>query len=199
LALRRQVEAPELDVANPLARRFVWASCAREEALTSWVRCICSACLRHGCDPRSAPKRRSRPGQRRRGRARFDAVCRWCARRERAPQFRRSRHTQPISGADRRCQDQPVRAERSEPRSGGLDYRRAVELAVGTNQEATTSVPVRASRPTRFGKRRPVNLDPWAGCRTPAPCCQRAQLGLRRGVTAGTATTYRKERIRWRV
>jgi hypothetical protein len=46
----------------------------------------------------------------------------------RVPHFRRSRLTQHISGADRRCQGPPVRAERSEPRSGGLDCRRTVEL-----------------------------------------------------------------------
>jgi hypothetical protein len=39
-------------------------------------------------------------------------------------------HTQPTSGGERRCQGQPVRAERSEPRSGGLDCRRSAELVV---------------------------------------------------------------------
>jgi hypothetical protein len=57
-------------------------------------------------------------------------VCPWCARGGFVPHSRRSRLTQPMSEGDRRCQGQPGRAERSEPRSGGLDCRRAAQLAV---------------------------------------------------------------------
>jgi hypothetical protein len=44
------------------------------------------------------------------------------------PHSRRSRGTRPISGGDRSCQDQPVRAERREPRSGGLDGHGSAQL-----------------------------------------------------------------------
>jgi hypothetical protein len=56
---------------------------------------------------------------------RVSVVCTWRA----CPAFpAEPEHTQPISGADWRCQLQPGRAERSEPRSGGLDCRRVAEL-----------------------------------------------------------------------
>jgi hypothetical protein len=99
-----------------------------ESRLNSWVRCIWSA---RGSPRSRGPRAMGRQcGARRRWRStrRLGAVCLWCARDGRVPHSRRSRLTQPISGGDRRCQGPPVRAERSEPRSGGLDCRRAVEL-----------------------------------------------------------------------
>jgi hypothetical protein len=94
----------------------------------SWVRCICSARGSPGRGDPPALERQSGARRRRRESGRLGPVCLWCARGGRDPHSRRSRLTPTSSGADRRCQGQPVRAERSEPRSGGLDCRRAAEL-----------------------------------------------------------------------
>jgi hypothetical protein len=103
----------------------------RRRARASWVRCICGGCSPPGRGRHAGLRRGSRPGGRRRGRTGLEPVCLWCARGGRGPALpAQPGHTQPKSGADRRCQGRPVRAERSEPRSGGLDCRRAVELAV---------------------------------------------------------------------
>jgi hypothetical protein len=139
LAPRWRIELPELDAPSPSARDVVCAFCARMETLSSrwrsrfeaprpvsprasWVRCIWSrsrAARRswsvHAVGPFA---RRRRP----RRSVRLGPVCPWCAPwRALVAHCRRSRLTPPISGADRRCPGQPVRAERSEPRSGGLD------------------------------------------------------------------------------
>jgi hypothetical protein len=63
-----------------------------------------------------------------------------------------ARDTQPISGADRRRQGQPVRAERSEPRSGGLDGRRAAELCRSTGGESRRDRPARDRSLPRSGE-----------------------------------------------
>jgi hypothetical protein len=101
---------------------------------TSWTCCIWNA---DGPLPRGGPpalERRSRAGARRRSGRRPRPVRLWCAGLAEPWSALPAQpgHTQPISGGDRRCQRQPVRAERSEPRSGGLDCRRARQLAVGT-------------------------------------------------------------------
>jgi len=110
---------------------YGWRRTARLHTCDVWVRCICSARGPRGRFVRplwSADPELDADGDRLR---RPGPVCLWCARL--AVPWAASgaaSHTQPISGGDRRCQGQPVRAERSEPRSGGLDCRRAAELAV---------------------------------------------------------------------
>ncbi len=102
------------------------------EPATSWVRCILSAPGSPGDRGKAAVERRFRARRRRRAARRLGPVCLWCARLPArwSPLPAKPGHTQPTSGADRRCQGQPVRAERSQPRSGGLDCRRTAELAV---------------------------------------------------------------------
>ena len=115
-------------------KRRVRADGARGfERPTSWVRCICGRC---GSARRAVVASGSGArvyglvdGLRRSRLARDSCVCGVHVA-GLVPHTRRSRDTQPISGADRRCQGQPGRAERSEPRSGGLDCRREAKLAV---------------------------------------------------------------------
>jgi hypothetical protein len=116
----------------------------RGATLASWVRCICRARGSSGRGVPAALGRRSRARRRRRSSRPLEPVCLWCARGGPVPHSRRSRHTQPISGADRRCQGQPDRAERSEPRSGGLDCRRAAELPSSPDRECSFQAIARA-------------------------------------------------------
>jgi hypothetical protein len=85
-----------------------------------------------GTTPRDPPGAHRPRGRRWRWARWPGPVCLWCARL--AGQWSavpaRPGHTQQLGGGDRRGHDQPVRAERSEPRSGGLDGHRAAELAV---------------------------------------------------------------------
>ena len=106
------------------ASRTHWARCGHDVGphSSSWVRYICGA--RETFDSRGLPRcgvpcyASQGTSSERLCRPRVSVVCTW---RGLLPHSRRSRHTQPISGTDRRCPGQPVRAERSEPRSGGLD------------------------------------------------------------------------------
>jgi hypothetical protein len=98
----------------------------RRRAVTSWVRSICSARGSPRGPGQLARERRYRTRQRRRSDRRPGSVCLWCSRlADRwSALLAQPGHTQPNSGADRRCQGQPDRAERSEPRSGGNQWRR---------------------------------------------------------------------------
>ena len=114
----------------------------RASGSSSWVRCICGARGSPGScsDPRSGasiPGTATAPSGSSCGTG-VSVVCTYGG-----PMVRTTAqpgHTQPKSGADRRCQGPPVRAERSEPRSGGLYCRRAAELcrSVGPRSRQTS-------------------------------------------------------------
>ena len=92
------------DVGSTARRRATRGLAAR-----CWMRCICGRFGQLRDIRRSGPQRRFWSGPRRRGGARLDPVCPWCARGGLVPHFRRSRLTKQISGGDRRGQGQSVR------------------------------------------------------------------------------------------
>jgi hypothetical protein len=150
--------------------RTHWARCGHGADLwmASWVRSICSACGSPGSRRQPAVGRRFRPRRRLRWARRPDLVCLWCARvAVRWSAFpAQPGHTQPKSGADRRCQDPPGRAERSESRSGGLDCRRAVELCRCDRPHAATAVAGFAVSAARISRLSPAE---FARCRRRRP------------------------------
>ena len=150
--------------------------------MSSRVRCICGARGHLVVVGGSVGSVVAEPVEDGGQRAGLGSVCLRCGRGGRVPHSRRSRLTQSMSGADWRCQDQPGRAERSEPRSGGLDCRQAVELAVripiSTRRRKRSRPERRALRSAHVPRRR-------SGTRSASDCAGHRHAVRRSGLPTG--------------
>jgi transposase len=132
--------------------------------MNACVRCICSARGSSGAHREPALEHRCGPHRRWRSARSPGAVCLWCARL--AVRWSalpaQSGPTQTTGGGARRCQGPPVRTERSEPRSGGLDCRRAAKLAVTSVSDAPCSGPCQRITSVRSGRDERVRVSDQA-------------------------------------